>query len=150
MSHVIDLKLRLALRVVALAALCFAAASAYLLYESDQAARAKAEGIAKLVASDLELQQDQVNWLKVANDPRPDLDPSLPLYAPGVCVAYRSPRASFNSASAMGANRARPTRRDYSLRFTRQFSNRGKRSRNRSSSTIRRRVKPSSASIRKV
>ncbi|MGA3303126.1 MAG: histidine kinase [Methylovirgula sp.] len=103
MSRVFDLKLRLALRVVALAALCFTAASAYLLYESDQAARAKAEGIAKLVASDLELQQDQVNWLKVANDPRPDLNAiALPLYAPGVCVAYRSPAGAIQQRVCNG------------------------------------------------
>ncbi len=103
MSRVIDLKLRLALRVVALAALCFTAASAYLLYESDQAARAKAEGIAKLVANDLELQQDQVSWLKVPNDPRPNLDLiASSLYAPGVCVAYRSPAGAIQQRVCNG------------------------------------------------
>lgn len=92
MSRLFDLKLRLALRVVALAALCFLAASAYLLVESDRAARARAETIAKLVASDLEMQQDQLHWIKVRAELAPNLDMiAIPLFAPGVCITYHAP-----------------------------------------------------------
>jgi len=48
----LDLKLRLTLRVAALAALCFAAAAAYLLFETDRAARTRADWIAEMVARD--------------------------------------------------------------------------------------------------
>ncbi len=86
----IDLKLRLVLRVVALAALCFIAASAYALYESDRAARSKAESIAALVAQDLALQADQSQWVKLDNGATPDLQAiAMPLAIPGLCVAYR-------------------------------------------------------------
>src|SRR5215208_2135805 len=45
----IDLKLRLALRVAALAAVCFIAVAAYTLFDSDRAAKAKASRIAEIV-----------------------------------------------------------------------------------------------------
>ena len=67
LSGTIDLKLRLALRVVALAAFCFLAASAYVVFDSDRTARAKAHVIAGLVAKDLELQQNQLHWVKSAS-----------------------------------------------------------------------------------
>jgi two-component system invasion response regulator UvrY len=51
----IDLKLRLALRVVALAALCFVAAATYVLFDNDWSARAKMDTIARIVARDLQL-----------------------------------------------------------------------------------------------
>ncbi|HTJ01791.1 MAG TPA: histidine kinase, partial [Methylovirgula sp.] len=89
-SSPIDLKLRLVLRVVVLAALCFAAASAYALYESDRAARSKAESIAALVAQDLALQADQSQWVKANKDSTPDLQAiAMPLAVPGLCIAYR-------------------------------------------------------------
>jgi signal transduction histidine kinase len=96
MPRFFDLKLRLALRVVALAAVCFLAASAYLLVQSDRAAQARAETIAKLVASDLELQQDELRWIKIgAGDPVPNLEKiAIPLFAPGVCIAYRAPNGT--------------------------------------------------------
>jgi hypothetical protein len=40
-----DLKLRLSLRVAALAALCFVVAAADVLFETDRSARARANGI---------------------------------------------------------------------------------------------------------
>lgn len=86
----IDLKLRLVLRVVALAALCFTVASAYTLYESDRAARSKAESIAALVAQDLAFQHNKSQWVKVGEAPIPDLQAiAVPLAMPGLCVAYR-------------------------------------------------------------
>jgi hypothetical protein len=51
----IDLKLRLALRVAALAAVCFIAVAAYALFDSDRVAKAKASRIAEIVARDLSL-----------------------------------------------------------------------------------------------
>jgi hypothetical protein len=61
-SRKTDLKLRLALRVVALSACCFVAASAYVLFETDQAARSRADWIVEIVASNLQIQQDRVHW----------------------------------------------------------------------------------------
>ena len=60
----LDLKFRLFLRVVALAALCFAAAAAYVLFETDRSARARADWIAEVVAKDLALQQGQSHWIR--------------------------------------------------------------------------------------
>ena len=62
----LDLKLRLSLRVAAVAALCFAAAAAYLLFETDRSARARADWVAEMVAKDLALQQGQIRWIKGA------------------------------------------------------------------------------------
>ncbi len=90
-SRPIDLKLRLALRVAGLAAFCFIAASAYVLFDSDQSARVKAEGIAKIVAKDLELQQDQGQWVKSSVGRFPDLQViAASFMAPGLCIAYRA------------------------------------------------------------
>src|SRR6266851_4841713 len=75
----VDLKLRLSLRVAALAALCFAAAAAYALFETDRSTRERADSIAELVARDLALQQNQSSWVRGA------------LMAPGLCIAYRAP-----------------------------------------------------------
>ena len=87
----IDLKLRLALRVVALAAFCFLAASAYVVFDSDRSARAKADAIAAIVAKDLELQLEQLHWVKTSVNPFPDLQRiAAPVMAPGLCIAYRS------------------------------------------------------------
>jgi signal transduction histidine kinase len=86
-----DLKLRLALRVVALAAFCFLAASAYIVFDSDRTARAKANTIAEIVAKDLELQKNQLHWVKTSLNPFPDLQRiAIPLMAPGLCIAYRT------------------------------------------------------------
>ncbi len=104
MPHPIDLKFRLALRVVALAALCFLAASAYALFESDRTARARADWIAALVAKDLELQQDQIHWLKVGIDRSPDLEMiATPLMAPGLCIAYRTQKGEILQRVCSGA-----------------------------------------------
>ncbi|VFU08828.1 protein of unknown function [Methylocella tundrae] len=87
----IDLKLRLALRVAALAAFCFAAAAAYVLFETDRAAQARANWIAEVLAKDLALQQGQLHWIKGAPSQFPDLQRIAPaLMGLGVCVAYRA------------------------------------------------------------
>ena len=55
----IDLKLRLALRVVALAAACLIVVAGYDLFDSERAARAKVSRIAEIVAKDISLQEEQ-------------------------------------------------------------------------------------------
>ena len=87
----IDLKLRLALRVVALAAFCFLAASAYAVFDFDRTARAKAQAIAEIAGKDLELQLNQHRWVKSPVNPFPDLQRiATPLMTPGLCIAFRS------------------------------------------------------------
>src|SRR5216683_7902913 len=88
----VDLKLRLSLRVAALAALCFAAAAAYALFETDRSTRERADSIAELVARDLALQQNQSSWVRGAPIQFPDLQRiAAALMAPGLCIAYRAP-----------------------------------------------------------
>jgi len=90
-SRTIDLKLRLALRVAGLAALCFIAAVAYVLYDSDRSARAKMGEIALIVAKDLQLQHEQLRWLKLTAGRSPDLQTvASALMAPGLCISYRT------------------------------------------------------------
>ncbi|HEY5226614.1 MAG TPA: histidine kinase, partial [Methylovirgula sp.] len=91
LSRAIDLKFRLVLRIVALAAFCFLATFAYTLIESDRSTRARADWIAQIVAKDLTLQQDQHHWVKFADNGFPDLQTiATPLMTPGVCIAYRT------------------------------------------------------------
>jgi signal transduction histidine kinase len=88
----IDLKLRLALRVAALAAFCFAAAAVYVLFETDRSARARADWIVEMIAKDLALQQNQIHWIKGTSAWFPDLQRvAAVLMAPGLCIAYRAP-----------------------------------------------------------
>ncbi len=87
----IDLKLRLALRVAALAALCFAAAAAYVLYATDREAQARADRVAEVLARELALQQGQIHWIRGSSNGFPDLQRIAPaLMAPGLCIAYRT------------------------------------------------------------
>jgi hypothetical protein len=86
-----DLKFRLAMRVVLLSALCFVAASAWLLVETSARARARAAWIAGIVARDLALQRQQTTWIRILPSPPPDLQNIAALLtAPGVCIAYRA------------------------------------------------------------
>ncbi|MGA7811236.1 histidine kinase [Bradyrhizobium sp.] len=106
-SSVIDLKLRLALRVVAVAGFCFLATSAYVLVESDRSAHRQADAIAALVARDLELQQSQLHWVRLASDPFPDLERiASPLLEPGLCIAYRSGRGELVQRLCHGTSAA--------------------------------------------
>ena len=99
----VDLKLRLALRVAALAAVCFIAVAAYALYDSDRIARAKASRIAEIVARDLALQQSQAQWLSVSITPTPDLERVAALMEPGLCIAYRDDAGTFRQGVCSGA-----------------------------------------------
>ena len=86
-----DLKLQLALRVVVLSACCFAAAAAYVLFETDRAARANAGWIVDIVARNLQIQQDRIHWGSMHFSQFPDLqDVATPLMSPGLCIAYRA------------------------------------------------------------
>jgi signal transduction histidine kinase len=79
-------------QVAALAALCFAAAVAYVLFDADRVARGRADRVAEVVARDLELQQAQSHWVEGTSNSFPDLDRISPaLIAPGLCIAYRAP-----------------------------------------------------------
>jgi len=86
-----DLKLRLALRVMVLSAFCFGAAFAYILFETDRSARARADWTVEILARDLQLQKERINWIRIALDQFPDLQNiAIPLMTPGLCIAYRS------------------------------------------------------------
>jgi hypothetical protein len=85
-----DLKFRLTLRIVAVAALCFAATSAYALFDADRSARTRIDAIADLTAKDLELQQSKMDWIRGQPSLFPDLQNiATALMAPGLCIAYR-------------------------------------------------------------
>jgi signal transduction histidine kinase len=103
-ARAIDLKLRLALRVAALAAVCFLAVAAYALFDSDRAARAKASRIAEIVAKDIALQQAQVHWFSLSADKTPDLQRvATPLMEPGLCISYRDQVGGFRQGICSGA-----------------------------------------------
>jgi signal transduction histidine kinase len=103
-ARAIDLKLRLALRVAALAAVCFLAVAAYALFDSDRVARAKTSRIAEIVAKDIALQQAQVQWFSLSPDKTPDLQRvATPLMEPGLCIAYRDKAGAFRQGICSGA-----------------------------------------------
>ena len=86
-----DLKYRLTLRVVAVAAACFAAISAYLLVDADRSVRARIETIAEIAARTLELQHDKTQWINQPRSAFPDLeDVAGSVMMPGLCIAYRN------------------------------------------------------------
>lgn len=100
----IDLKLRLTLRVAAIAALCGVAAAAYALFAADRAARAHMDWTAEVVAKDLVLQQDQMHWIRSAPDWFPDLQRvAAALAGPGLCVGYRTPGGEIVQRFCNGA-----------------------------------------------
>jgi signal transduction histidine kinase len=103
-ARAIDLKLRLALRVAALAAVCFLAVAAYALFDSDRATRAKASRIAEIVAKDISLQQAQAQWYSLSPNSTPDLQRvAAPLMEPGLCIAYRNNVGDFRQGICNGA-----------------------------------------------
>jgi signal transduction histidine kinase len=103
-ARAIDLKLRLALRVAALAAVCFLAVAAYALFDSDRVARAKTTRIAEIVAKDIALQQAQVQWFSLSANKSPDLQRvATPLMEPGLCIAYRDKAGAFRQGICSGA-----------------------------------------------
>ena len=103
-ARAIDLKLRLALRVAALAAVCFLAVAAYALFDSDRAARVRGSRIAETVAKDISLQLSQAQWFSLSADRTPDLQRvASPLMEPGLCIAYRDQVGDFRQGLCSGA-----------------------------------------------
>jgi len=85
-----DLKIRLTLRIAALAAFCFLAGAAYLLIDADRSARARLDHAAGLAANSLELQQSKLEWIRVLMTPFPDLQNAASVVMePGLCLGYR-------------------------------------------------------------
>lgn len=102
-GRAIDLKLRLALRVAALAAICFLGVAAYALFDSDRLTRAKVGRIAEIVAKDISLQQAQAHWYSLSADRTPDLQRvAAPLMEPGLCVAYQDKTGGFRQGICSG------------------------------------------------
>src|SRR5262245_19923412 len=86
-----DLKYRLTLRVVAVAAACFAMISAYLLVDADRSVRARIDAIAGIAARTLELQHGKTRWINQPRSDFPDLqDVAGSVMMPGLCIAYRN------------------------------------------------------------
>ena len=102
-AGVIDLKLRLALRVAALAAVCFIVVAAYALIDSDRTARARVGRIADIIAKDISLQQAQLRWFSRSFDFAPDLQRVATLMEPGLCIAYRDNGGAFRQGICSGA-----------------------------------------------
>jgi signal transduction histidine kinase len=100
-ARAVDLKLRLTLRVAALAAVCFFAVAAYALFDSDRAARAKVNRIADIVARDIALQQGQ--WFAGRVNPTPDLQRVAAVMEPGLCISYRDNAGTFRQGVCNGA-----------------------------------------------
>ena len=103
-ARAIDLKLRLALRVAALAAVCLLAVAAYALFDFDRAARVRGSRIAETVARDISLQLSQAQWFSLSADRTPDLQRvASPLMEPGLCVAYQDQIGGFRQGLCSGA-----------------------------------------------
>ena len=102
-ARAIDLKLRLALRVAALAAICFLAVAAYALFDSDRAARVRGSRIAETVARDISLQLSQAHGF-LSPRSNPDLQRvASPLMEPGLCIAYQDKVGGFRQGICSGA-----------------------------------------------
>jgi signal transduction histidine kinase len=103
-TRAVDLKLRLALRVAALAAACFLAVAAYALFDSDRAAKAKVSHIAEIVAKDISLQEAQARWFSLSAQRTPDLQKvAAPLMEPGLCISYQDKLGAFRQGICSGA-----------------------------------------------
>ncbi|MDQ7249222.1 sensor histidine kinase [Dongia sedimenti] len=85
-----DLKVRLTLRIVGVAAFCFAAAAAYVLFEADRSMRSRLDRMTEVAAKDLALQHGKRAWIKDPAPFFPDLEVlATGVLAPGLCLGYR-------------------------------------------------------------
>ncbi len=101
----IDLKFRLTLRVVMIAALCCLAAASYVLIASARSSYERVEWTAETVAKDLALQKDQLGWIRGAPDRFPELQTiAAALTAPALCIAYRAPNGDIVQQLCNGAS----------------------------------------------
>ena len=86
-----DLNFRLTLRISAVAAVCFAAISAYVLFDADRSVRARVDDIAEVTAKTLALQQSKMHWVNNPPSTFPDLESiAASVMTPGLCIAYRN------------------------------------------------------------
>jgi signal transduction histidine kinase len=101
-----DLKVRLTLRVAAVAALCFAVTAIYLLFDADRSARDRIDRVATLTAKALELQQSKMQWVKLETNTFPDLQTvATTAMEPGLCIAYRPTDAEISQRACSGTVR---------------------------------------------
>jgi len=86
-----DLKFRLTLRISAASAACFAAISAYILFDADRTVRARIDDIAEVTARTLALQQSKMHWVNYPPTTFPDLESiAASVMSPGLCISYRN------------------------------------------------------------
>jgi signal transduction histidine kinase len=86
-----DLKIRLTMRIVAVAVACFAVALLWALIDGERSARARIDRIAAIVARDLQLQRGKMHWVNNPSAVFPDLqNAAAALMAPGLCIAFRA------------------------------------------------------------
>jgi hypothetical protein len=113
-SSAIDLKLRLTVQVALLAALCFLAGIGYGLIADDSAARARAGGIADIVARELEGQMERAGWMKPIASYFPNLEPlATALISPGLCIGYRSGDGQVSQRFCSGPQAGEPVAPDW-------------------------------------
>jgi signal transduction histidine kinase len=102
-----DLKVRLTLRVIGVAALCFAAISFYALVDADQSARQRIDTAATIAAKELALQQNKLEWLRGQASTFPDLQVVAgQVLAPGLCLAYRAADGDIQQRLCVGEHAA--------------------------------------------
>ncbi len=101
-----DLKIRLTLQIVVVSAACFAATSVWALLDAERSARAKVDGIAALVAQDLQLERNKLHWINNPSAAFPDLQTvAASVMAPGLCIAYRTKDGDVLQRFCSGAPR---------------------------------------------
>jgi hypothetical protein len=111
-----DLKIRLTMRIVAVAVACFAAMSAGALLDAGRSARARIDQIAGLVAKDLQLQRSKMNWITDPAAAFPDLQNiAAVVMAPGLCIAC--PLFLLRHKSFRGAAQREPGARNHDSGF---------------------------------
>jgi signal transduction histidine kinase len=86
-----DLKVRLTLRIVGVAAFCFAAAAAYVLFDANRSMRTRLDRMTEVTAKELALQHNKREWMKEQPPFFPDLEVvANQLLAPGLCIGFRA------------------------------------------------------------
>ena len=97
----LDLKLRLTMRVAAIAAVCLFLGAVYAVFDGDRTLWTRAERTAVVAARELQLQEEQSHWLNYSPLRFPDLQAvAEPLAAPGIASRFGPPTARPANASA--------------------------------------------------
>ncbi len=117
-----DLKLRLTMRVVALSAVCFVAASVYVLLDGERTARARLDAVAGIVAKDLQLQRGKMHWISDPSAAFPDLQNiATSVMEPGLCIAYRAGSGEILQRFCSGARNGADPPAAFSALYQRLF-----------------------------